>query len=321
MGTGRLTGVLKWVVMPTIGPCALCGDTGPLEESHLTPKFVKRRVVKDSGTPYFRGVDPNRRQQDTKKIPLLCRTCEDRFSDGEAAFATAVYHPTRDDLAVDIVWTDWLMYFVASITWRNIMLALLEPPENCDLRDEDYAVMRAAEERLRPYLLGESDYPADLEHHLFIPSSGITTDHDGLNVFLHAVFGHWTPANAATDEVFSVVLIPGMVFVTLLKSDAATRALWAASNTRTVAGGNVRNWGHHLMDGFIGDLLVVMLKDHHERHARLSPEQRAKIAADKSKNPMAALDADSPLARARLKDMQNRQRFNQKLESNQRPAD
>ena len=190
------------------------------------------------------------------------------------------------------------------------MLALLEPPEDSDLRPDDYVVIRDSGERLRPYLLGKVDYPADLEQHLFIPSSGITSDHDGLNVFLHAAFGHWTPVNAGTDEVYSVVLIPGMVFVTLLRSDADTRALRIASNTRTEVGSTLRNWGHHLMDGFIGNLFVIALEAHNDRHKRLSSTERAKIAADKAKNPMASLNVDSPLSRARLKDMQNRLRLN-----------
>ena len=280
--------------MPTIGPCALCGDEGPLEESHLTSKFIKRRMTRDSGTGYFRG-DPNRRLQNTKKRPLLCRTCEDRFSDGETAFANEVYHPTRDDLAVDIVWTDRIMYFVVSITWRNIMLTLLEPPKGYDLREKDFSVLRAAEERLRRYLLGATGYPVDLEQHLLILTGYIRSQHVGLNLYLHATFEHWTCANAASDDVYSVVLVPGMVFVTLLKSDAALRTLWAASNSRMVVGGNVRNWGCRITDVFVTDLLIGGLERHHERIAMLTPKERAKIAAAQAVNPKASLLADTPL--------------------------
>lgn len=290
--------------MQTMGPCALCGTEGPLEQSHLIPKFVGRRLAKDSGTPYFRGEDPNLRLTDSKRLPLLDRSCEQRFGVAENAFATAYYHPTRDNIGIEIPWTNKLAKFVASITWRNLMLTFLEHrTPTADWTAGDWEAMEMAEVRLRSYLNGKSGYPTELEHHVFSPGDSMVTEHDGLNMYLNSAMLNGIPA---TDEaVYSVVLIPGVVIIALLAATDEVRSRWRAG-TLASRGGTLKNHGQRLQDGVIGNYFLTGVEAHRERHKRLAPEERELLAREARMNPMASPTANSPLARARRQDAVNR---------------
>ena len=100
-------------------PCALCGTIAPLEVSHIIPQFVYRWLKETSGTGYLRfGPAINRRVQDGTAVPMLCGTCEDRFSVWETKFARLVFHPFVSGSLGVVKYDDWLLKFAVSVCWR-----------------------------------------------------------------------------------------------------------------------------------------------------------------------------------------------------------
>jgi hypothetical protein len=57
--------------MPELNECALCGATAPLVDGHLIPDFAVRRLRVDSPTPFFRGIDPNKRVQNVRDATTI----------------------------------------------------------------------------------------------------------------------------------------------------------------------------------------------------------------------------------------------------------
>lgn len=63
--------------MSTLLPqeCRLCGQSKPLQVSHIIPRFIVEWFKETSATPYIRtGDEPNRRVQDGPKLRLFART-------------------------------------------------------------------------------------------------------------------------------------------------------------------------------------------------------------------------------------------------------
>src|SRR6266511_1725594 len=76
-----------------LGVCKLCQKTREILDSHVFSKFVIR-WMKETGTGYLRAVkQPNLRKQDGSTEKLLCRECEQRFSNNETYFASKVFYP------------------------------------------------------------------------------------------------------------------------------------------------------------------------------------------------------------------------------------
>lgn len=65
-----------------VGTCALCKSQNIiLQDSHIIPKFVSRRLIKKSITGFLRQAsNPNKRLQDGDSTYLLCADCEQKFS-------------------------------------------------------------------------------------------------------------------------------------------------------------------------------------------------------------------------------------------------
>jgi hypothetical protein len=285
------------------GTCALCEREADLRLSHLVPEFFERRLKADSGTPFFRGANPNLRSQSGPKMWLLCDDCELRFSDDESEFARDFYHPTRDGQMIEIVWTRGLARFMVSITWRNLVSSIRQTDRaKSDIRSSDWALMETLEPRLRDYLMGRSAYPRDIEHHVFVPGANAETGHRDLNTILNMAILTATPA---TDEcVYSAVIVPGMVLVALLNPTKACRELWRNA-TRTVPGGTLRNHAQWMNDGNFGSFLVEMAKIHFESDTKISPRQREIIAREMRKNRIIG-DPNSIIERARQQDIYNK---------------
>ena len=101
-----------------VGDCSFCAKNGELRDSHVLPAFVYRWLRKRSGTGHIRHTEnPNRRVQDGLKLPWLCALCEAKFSQYETAFATKLFHPWNKGV-VRINYTDWLLKFCTSVSWR-----------------------------------------------------------------------------------------------------------------------------------------------------------------------------------------------------------
>jgi hypothetical protein len=149
------------------GICRLCTHNASLKDSHIIPKFIFRWLKETSATGYLRsGLNPNKRQQDGPKRPMLCEECEQRFSDWENEFAKGVFSPLREGQGFETFqYGPWLAKFAASLSWRVLLeiqsfgpLSYL-PPELIPKLTEAEAIWRA-------FLLGTRRYISPYDVHL-----------------------------------------------------------------------------------------------------------------------------------------------------------
>ena len=105
--------------------CILCQSRPPIENSHVIPKFVVRRLK--AGNPVgtlIHSNDLNRVAQDGWKGDYLCKVCEQDFSKLEGWFCNKVYDPFLANGSVAVNYGEELGLFVASVGFRYIHLAL-----------------------------------------------------------------------------------------------------------------------------------------------------------------------------------------------------
>jgi hypothetical protein len=112
-------------------------------------------------------MEPERRVQDGIKFYWLCQNCEQRFSNWEHQFASAIFHPMTKNGSHRVAYSDWLLKFCVSISWR----ALLWAKEKTSLAKFSEAERMAAEEALRvwrEFLRGRVPHPGRFEQHFLI---------------------------------------------------------------------------------------------------------------------------------------------------------
>lgn len=289
------------------GTCELCGTQTDLRHSHVVSEFFERRLKADAGTPFMRGSDPNRRTQSGPKMWLLCGSCEDRFSDAESEFANRFYHPTLNGQAMEVVWTRGLARFMASITWRNVVKTLREHsgPIESVWTTEDWAAIVSAEAQLRGYLLGRTPYPAYIEHHVFVPGSNARTDYNSVNTVLNMAITLGMPA---TDHsVYSLVTVPGMVFIALINPTDECRQMWR-KGTLAVPGGTLRNYRQTIEDGHVGYYLVGSAAKFADRQLEITEKQRAVLQVAAVRQQKMGRKPSDRIVRAALQDDYNRRK-------------
>ena len=145
-----------------IGTCALCKKENTiLEESHIIPKFVFRRIIKKSPTGFMRNpLNPNERLQDGDKQYLLCGDCEDLFNVSETLFANKVFHLYKAGNLKEFKYEKWLNFFISSVSWRTLYLDILDYKSKNSIPKKSLDVLNQSEEILRDYLLEEEKiYP------------------------------------------------------------------------------------------------------------------------------------------------------------------
>lgn len=286
------------------GTCGLCGSEATLQHSHLVPAFFDRRLRADAGTPFMRGANPNQRVQSGPKMYLLCSTCEGRFSKAEAEFAETVYHPTLDGLFFEIVWTRGLTLFVTSLSWRNLISTMRKHggPREGVWTEADWSAMRRAEARLRQYLLEQSPFPREIEHHVFATGANAQTSHPGVNTVLNMAV---TVGMPATDHsIYSLVSVPGMVFIGLINPTEECRSMWRAG-TLVAPGSIFRNHRQTIEDGHVGYYLVESGRRFAEQQGQISPKQRIVLQAAGAQHKASGKRPSERIARAALQDRYN----------------
>lgn len=104
--------------------CALCREFERQEISHIIPAFVYKKLRQISPSGFSRTTsNPNRRVQDGEKFPLLCPSCEDRFSIWEKKFAENVFHPyyASSKNTFSFNYDEWFLKFLVSISYRSLV--------------------------------------------------------------------------------------------------------------------------------------------------------------------------------------------------------
>lgn len=185
-----------------VGTCALCKEQNViLEESHIIPKFVFRRIMKKSVTGFMRNAfNPNQRVQDGDKQYLLCGNCEDLFNTCETKFANNVFYPYKKGKLKEFEYEEWLNYFISSVNWRNLYLDILDFQANKSLATEKLDTLIRNEEILRDYLLGRRNDISKIENHIFFfddikRTDKVIADADPHTFFRHSSFGYTVICN------------------------------------------------------------------------------------------------------------------------------
>lgn len=152
--------------------CALCGATGPLEDSHVIPKFAFRWLKETSGTGYLRSSQAvNRRVQDGYVLPMLCPLCEDRFSPWEGEFASRLFRPFASDTLRSLTYGETIHKCAVSICWRALTLVARHGSE-ATFKGRWQPEMAACLDTWRSYLLGTRPDVGAHDIHL-VPWNGI----------------------------------------------------------------------------------------------------------------------------------------------------
>lgn len=163
--------------------CKLCSEDRELQNSHVIPRFVIKWMKNTGPTPFLRkAVDPNTRIQDYHE-KLLCKECEQIFSDWEGKFASHVFYPHVRDQTNKFEYGEWLYRFVLSVSWRLLV------SDMAVWHEHDPPKVDIVEERLetwRRILIGEkplSDDPSS--HHIFFVDELdlVTSDPEGPDNF------------------------------------------------------------------------------------------------------------------------------------------
>lgn len=150
------------------GNCRLCQQPADLQESHIVPSFVFRWLKSTSPTPFIRNTrEPERRAQDGVKRYWLCQDCEQALGVYEKKFASKIFHPITKTDNHPVAYSEWLLKFCVSVSWRALLLA----SEEKSFVGFSAAQRLSAEEALhvwREFLCGRAVKPGGLQQHLLI---------------------------------------------------------------------------------------------------------------------------------------------------------
>lgn len=202
--------------------CRLCRRPAVLRESHIVPRFVSNWIKETALSPFLReSSQPRKRVQDTRKLALLCDSCEERFAVWERRFRQDVFVPLQESLRAegfelrfrDWSYDEWLLSFIVSVAWRILVIHSLLPVQ----RPELAAALQRTEEAWRLFLLGDSRDPGRSAHHLLFlrstPSAeGLEpTELLALNWYIRRAIDALLVVNPVAAEVHAYAKFPGIV--------------------------------------------------------------------------------------------------------------
>lgn len=189
------------------GRCKLCGEQRGLQASHVMPAFVTRWLRNSSATGHIRfNRSPNKRVQDSEKRYWLCQQCEQKFSAWEKAFSKKIFLPINDDSRHIAPYSDWLLKFCVSISWRSLLF-MSEEGGLDTLSEAQKTVAREALETWAEFLKGSVRHPGKFEQH-FLPldAVGNSTDRNlpaNINRYLLRTIGIDVVQSSDTTFVYS----------------------------------------------------------------------------------------------------------------------
>ncbi|GLH64483.1 hypothetical protein [Parageobacillus sp. G301] len=262
-----------------VGTCALCKEQNViLEESHIIPKFVFRRIMKKSVTGFMRNAfNPNQRVQDGDKQYLLCGNCEDLFNTCETKFANNVFYPYKKGKLKEFEYEEWLNYFISSVNWRNLYLDILDFQANKSLATEKLDTLIRNEEILRDYLLGRRNDISKIENHIFFfddikRTDKVIADADPHTFFRHSSFGYTVICNDF-NGYYVISNLSGILICTILEKSSIEN--WENTYVNVDRGKfEVKN--QKVKSPVMGDIIDYM-NESRKAQEQLSKEQQEKI--------------------------------------------
>lgn len=133
--------------------CALCQEAKVLKKSHIVPKFIAKWIKKTSETGKFRDLE-FKRIQDSAKLSLLCKECENKLSVYEKYFAEKIFHPTVSITSSDVKYDIRLLKFIVSLSWRVLKVILYNKEKNLE---DDVGDLIIVEQNWRDFLEDQSN--------------------------------------------------------------------------------------------------------------------------------------------------------------------
>lgn len=215
-----------------VGKCGLCGTSGDLQDSHLLPKSVYKRLRKaieldghNNPNPVVVNADVTMASSNQVTDYFLCKACEQRFNSfGEKWIAENCWQPDntfplRDILkaakpvhvqsdglqfyeagAIKELELEKIVYFAASVFWRaaahEFTAVLGSKPQRL--------VLGPYEAELRNFLLGNSRFP---KHAALVVTISSETDEGANELALFPFLRNKSPG--ATEYA---LVVPGVGF-------------------------------------------------------------------------------------------------------------
>jgi hypothetical protein len=194
--------------------CILCQQDPPIENSHIVPKFVIRRLK--TGNPLQTLVHSdvlNKIFQDGWKEDYLCTACEQRFSKLEGWFCKSVYDPFLAGTQPKLNYGPELGLFAASLAFRFIRYAIDKNPSK-----PVPLALTGLYENLRVGLLADSLSPITSRSYVqfLVPVTSLEKFPPGVNTyFFEAIDGKlFTYVLPPAPESWLVfVKLPGVFFI------------------------------------------------------------------------------------------------------------
>ncbi|MHC1747343.1 MAG: hypothetical protein AB9856_03015 [Cellulosilyticaceae bacterium] len=277
--------------------CALCGKHNcNLMLSHIIPKFVNRKMLKDSPSGYLRNVyDPNKREQDGIKEYLLCEDCEKLFNNWETIFANKVFHKFRNEAFQEITYEEWLNKFIVSVNWRILNLKIKEysgileyQKQIEEMEDDIYFEMRQAisysvkifrdkEIILREYLLEKRKNTEIIENNIFFCDEFIGgTDIEDFKEFLPNTFFRNTifgSTYVTKDGAYVFSNLYGIIIVTILKK--AVDDKWVNTQVHNI--GKIEKTDNHEINSCLVNEFIRIMKNTEMYKKNISKHQQEQI--------------------------------------------
>src|SRR6266404_4046496 len=147
---------------PNVRACRLCSAKTELRLGHIFPRFAVRYLKESSSTGYLKGLASGKREQETRRVHLLCESCEQLLSKDEKTFCERIFMPLHKENKNSFTYDKWLSRFLVGLHWKVLVSKADTYP---DAAEAAYAKI---ETEWRAFMLRQrADYGTS-EFHLFL---------------------------------------------------------------------------------------------------------------------------------------------------------
>jgi hypothetical protein len=112
---------MSTVTKPPNSICRLCSGNAKLKLSHIFPRFAVKYLKESSSTGYLRGLASGRRVQETRRLNLLCESCEQLLSNDERVFCEQIFIPLHKQNKGSFDYDKWLIRFLVGLHWKVLV--------------------------------------------------------------------------------------------------------------------------------------------------------------------------------------------------------
>lgn len=287
--------------MPSAAPCAFCGESRPLVESHLIPRFVQNRLRRSIGGALFRKITSvNQRVQQMYHGPWLCRDCDQMFGVDEDFFARMIDAPWDQESLSSVRITPQVERFLAAMAWKIMTWDFGDD----DVRtvDEEFHI-GWARPLLYDFLRGKSASVPVVDHHLYFPAL-YEGPRRGVNTLYRASILPTLCGNKSC--VFTLAVLGGYLAITILNPNVYNRKEWNGG-TLAFPGATLSLSGQHVDSPVFDNMVDEINRQGLKANKELSERQREKTIQSHRRHE-SEIGTSKPWI-AMQKDRDNRKRF------------